>query len=141
MQLNTKLSPHFTFGEVTLTQNRALLRQNRACALNYITELTLLCNYILEPARALLKTPLIITGGYRCPALNKALRGEAASQHLLGQAADFLPLNADIETAFNALKKSGLIGFGQLILEPAWLHISLGAPFRPLAKCAQSFKV
>lgn len=99
-------------------------------------ELTALANYILEPLRFLLKTPLKINSGYRCPALNKAVGGSKNSQHLKGEAADFIPLGLDLRQSFEIIKSSPL-HYGQLILEPGWIHISLGAPFRELEKCGQ----
>ena len=43
----------------------------------------------LETVRALLGAPLEISSGYRCAALNEAVGGSGASQHLLGLAVDF----------------------------------------------------
>ena len=43
----------------------------------------------LETVRALLGAPLEISSGYRCVALNEAVGGSGASQHLLGLAVDF----------------------------------------------------
>lgn len=43
---------------------------------------------ILDPLRRLLQAPIIITSGYRCAALNKAVGGLANSWHTKGNAAD-----------------------------------------------------
>ena len=42
----------------------------------------------LDELRRLYGQPIIITSGYRCPALNKAVGGKPNSQHVKGQAAD-----------------------------------------------------
>ena len=42
----------------------------------------------LDELRRLYEHPIIITSGYRCPALNKAVGGKPNSQHVKGQAAD-----------------------------------------------------
>lgn len=42
----------------------------------------------LDELRRLYGHPIIITSGYRCPTLNKAVGGKANSQHVKGQAAD-----------------------------------------------------
>lgn len=43
---------------------------------------------VLDPLRRLLHTPIIITSGYRCAKLNKAVGGVANSWHTKGNAAD-----------------------------------------------------
>jgi len=138
-----KLSPHFTFNELTVTSKAKYKIVNRLFAKEYINNLTLLANYVLEPARAILNHPLIITSSYRCPGLNREIGGSATSQHLNGTAADFKISSKDLslEDAFIKLKESPFLHYGQLILEKSWLHISLGAPFRILNKCYENFKI
>lgn len=46
------------------------------------------CNLTLQPFRDYLGKPLIVSSGFRTPALNKAVRGSAGSYHLKGFAAD-----------------------------------------------------
>ena len=53
-----------------------------------IANLRNLCEQVLEPLRAYVRQPIIISSGYRSPALNQALRGAPRSQHLTGEAAD-----------------------------------------------------
>ena len=43
---------------------------------------------VLEGAREYFGKPVRITSGYRCAVHNRAVGGKAASQHLLGKAAD-----------------------------------------------------
>lgn len=43
---------------------------------------------VLDPLRRILQTPIIITSGYRCAKLNKAVGGMANSWHTKGNAAD-----------------------------------------------------
>ena len=136
-----QLSPHFSFEELTITNRKYLLEANRLAALNHIEELALLANYILEPARLALNTPLIITSAYRCAQLNKAVGGAAKSQHLFGQAADFVPQGISLRKAFDILRAAEYIRYGQLIYEGKWIHISLGAPFRPLARCGEVLEI
>ena len=137
---HTKISPNFTLEELVKTSKTSFITENLAIAPNYIPQLKMLANYILEPTRAALGVPLIITSGLRCPGLNAAVGGSAKSQHLTGEAADFTPRGLDIKEAFLKIKNSGLISYGQLVLEPGWLHISLGAPYRPLENCLQAFE-
>jgi len=79
----------------------------------------------LERVRAQLGTPIIISSGYRCPALNKAIGGASTSAREQGLAADFIapqfgsPL--DIARAIEA----SLIEYDQLIYEGNWVHLAI----------------
>lgn len=76
-----------------------------------------------------------ITSGHRSPAVNKAVKGSPTSQHCRGEAADFKPLEADIDLVFKWIVKESGIKFGQAILEKvggaAWIHISLPRKDKP----------
>lgn len=76
----------------------------------------------LDDIRAGYGKPIIITSGYRCPALNKAVGGKPNSQHLKAQAAD---LKWDDDLLAYLLQHAK---FDQLIEESSkrtkWLHIS-----------------
>lgn len=53
-----------------------------------VLNISALADYVLDPVRREFGLPLLISSGYRCPELNKAVGGSARSQHLLGEAAD-----------------------------------------------------
>ena len=88
----------------------------------------------LETVRTLLGAPLEISSGYRCAALNEAVGGSSASQHLQGLAVDFdcPAFGTPLEIA-RAIQGSGL-EFDQCILEYGrWVHLSFSdAPRRRL---------
>ncbi|MDO4802505.1 MAG: D-Ala-D-Ala carboxypeptidase family metallohydrolase [Prevotellaceae bacterium] len=44
--------------------------------------------YLLQPIRDGVGIPIVISSGYRCPELNKAVKGAKNSNHLYGLAAD-----------------------------------------------------
>ena len=44
---------------------------------------------VLDPLRAMIARPIIITSGYRSQRVNELVGGSKTSQHLLGKAADF----------------------------------------------------
>ena len=88
-----------------------------------IDNLLLLILNVLQPLRNYVGRPVIITSGYRSTALNKKVGGVANSQHLTGQAADFVIQGLTIEEGIRAVKNSG-VEFDQLIHEGTWIHIS-----------------
>ena len=65
--------------------------------------------------------PLHINSGYRCPALNKALKGAKNSQHTKGQAADIASDNPHGLAELVLQKK---LPFDQMILYSTFVHIS-----------------
>ena len=89
-----------------------------------------LCNHVLEPIRSLAGVPIKISSGYRCPALNAAVKGSSTSQHLKGESADVdLGSRSANKILFETIKKSGIV-WDQMIWEygdekgPDWVHIS-----------------
>ena len=90
----------------------------------------LLVEKILDPLREKFGKPIIVTSGYRCKELNKAVGGAAKSQHMSGEAADIRSVE-DSKRAnkelFNLIIELGL-PFDQLINEHDydWVHVSYG---------------
>ena len=70
-----------------------------------------------------------ISSGFRCYAVNSAVGGVNTSQHCSGEAADFVPLDADIDDVFRWIVNESNLNFGQCINENRawhrWIHISL----------------
>ena len=86
-----------------------------------------LVDTILDPLREAWGKPIIVTSGYRCQELNKAVGGAKTSHHLSGMAADITTGNrVDNRRLFELVQKLGL-PFTQLIDESnfSWVHISL----------------
>lgn len=80
----------------------------------------------LERCRAVLGCPMIVTSGYRNDELNKAVGGAENSQHMEGEAADFIaPRFGDPEAVVGALAPMvQILGIDQLILEGSWVHVT-----------------
>ena len=83
----------------------------------------------LEEVRSLLGSPMLISSGYRCAALNKLVGGSASSFHTKGLAVDFTcPGYGNTADVVKAIYNSG-IEYDQLILEypnkgqRSWVHI------------------
>lgn len=136
------LSEHFSLAEFEKSETARQYGIDNSVPTVYIPTLQQLCRTVLEPLREFAGQPIIITSGYRCPALNIKVGGVYASQHTLGEAADIrLPRteytswedgqsHTDMETAhrwLTFLKEH--TDFDQLILErnnglDYWLHVS-----------------
>lgn len=92
-----------------------------ANSLDNILDLIVHC---LQPIRNKIKKPIIITSGYRCPAVNRWVGGKPNSQHLKGQAADFI-INGMTPAEIVDKIKDYDIEYDQLINEyDNWVHIS-----------------
>lgn len=57
--------------------------------LTVLNNVNALVNSVLDPLRAMVGRPIIITSGYRSRQINELVGGSKTSQHLTGQAADF----------------------------------------------------
>lgn len=118
------MSQHFTLEELTFSDYAARHNINNAPPARIVENL----NYTaerLEEVRALLKLPMRVTSGYRCPELNDAVGGSLTSQHRYGLAVDFTceAFGSPFEVC-KAIEASG-IQFDQLIHEYGrWVHIS-----------------
>lgn len=120
------MTPHFTIEELTrsrIAEERGI--DNRPPeALKIDLAITIAG---LERVRAALGgRSMILSSGYRCPALNSLVGGAKESQHMLGQAADFTcPSFGPPKAIFEKLEPlMGILGIDQLILEPVWIHVS-----------------
>ena len=90
--------------------------------------LTALVANLLDPLREKWGKPIIVTSGYRCQKLNRAVGGASKSQHLYGEAADIKAVGgkpSDNKKLFELVQSSGL-PFDQLIDEYGyqWVHVS-----------------
>jgi len=86
-----------------------------------------LCENVLQGIRDGIGKPIIISSGYRSPALNKAIGGSSKSQHCQGKAADLVVKGMSNEAVFAWISESSL-HFDQLIVEnrgvSEWVHVS-----------------
>lgn len=125
-----QLSEHFELAEFTRssTAKRAGISNMPTDA--HLENIKLLCEKILEPIRVHFTRPIILSSGYRSPALNRAVGGSSSSQHCSGEAADIDMDGTNVTNAqiFNYIKDN--LEFDQLIWEfgtdsnPDWVHVS-----------------
>ena len=125
-----KLTTHFTLEEFIRSNTATRLKINNLPNKQQIANLLELCREVLEPIREAYGKPIIVTSGYRCPELNKAVGGVATSEHLQGMAADIRTLSdtkADNKKLWMiCIEVLKLRPFGQLINEHNydWIHLS-----------------
>ena len=128
-----KLSKNFTSEELTRSTTAQRLQINNEPSTKELASLSALATDVLQPLRKAWGHPIVVSSGYRCEELNKAVGGAKNSQHLLGEAADIHTLSdfpADNQALFAtavSLVRDGKIKVGQLIDEYGynWIHISL----------------
>ena len=124
------LSEHFTLAELTRSDAATRLHIDNTPPPAVVDALRAVCVHVLEPVRAHFGKPVTVNSGYRSPAVKKAVKGAATSQHTRGEAVDFeVPgvANGDVAAwvRFN-------LQFDQLILEAytpglpssGWVHCS-----------------
>lgn len=122
-----KLTRSFTLGELTHTSTGL----PNSPSVDEASHLTDLASTILQPIRDYWGG-IWVSSGYRSQAVNKAVGGSPTSQHCKGEAADIVPLEANIDLVFKWLVKESRIPYGQAILEKVgskeWIHVSLPRP-------------
>lgn len=126
-----QLTPHFSLEELTVTSHKKYQELNLSDAKANIGKMYFLAGFC-EAIREIIGRPMIISSGYRCPELNKAVGGTLFSQHQLAEAVDFTCKTLQPKTLFDRIRKSGL-KYEQLILEQnkdgskKWVHVSIGS--------------
>lgn len=127
MDRNKKLSPHFTLGELIVSDTAA--RKGIDNSPSALVESNLgLVAATLEAVRAINGKPLVVSSGYRCQALNTAVGGSDKSAHMYGLAADINVPGISPYDLGLAIMKAG-IKFDQIIHEYGeWVHIAVAPP-------------
>lgn len=124
--MKTKLSKHFTLDEFTRSDTAKRLGIDNAPTNDIVENLTILCENILEPSRIIFGKKIIITSGYRCQELNKAVGGKTNSYHLKGKAADIRICNdkeaCNLAKILVSQKMSDLVLF-EHSGNTKWLHV------------------
>ncbi len=124
------LSKNFTLAELTKSQTATRKGIDNEPGTAEIENLIHLAKTILQPVREHFGKPVMISSGYRSPALCEAIGSSAKSQHAQGEAADF-EINV-IDNVDLAAWISRNCDFDQLILEfydnvdpnSGWIHCS-----------------
>ncbi len=115
----------FTIAELCKSKTADRLGIDNRCTQLEVMNLTALVDNVLDPLRTWYGKPIIVNSGFRCPALNSAVKGAATSQHMTGRAADIdAGDRQQNKLLFDYIQKN--LPFDQLIDESnfAWVHVS-----------------
>ena len=125
---------HFTFNEFERSDTATRLKIDNRMPEIVEAHVVELVDILLDPLREAWGGPLVVTSGYRCPELNKAVGGSETSAHTAGWAADLVPgdprWSAEelIDFAVEWITTNGL-PYDQLIDERSggsrWLHVGI----------------
>lgn len=137
-----QLTPHFTLAELTRSDTARRLGIDNTPTRHHLANLHVLAAK-LEEVRALLGKPIIITSGYRSPALNRAVDGSATSSHCEGLAADFHCPGFGADQAVVQVIADSALEFDQLIFEQSkggstWTHLGVDSRMRREVKSWRS---
>lgn len=130
------LAPHFSAAE--LGADQAEVSDAIAANLQQVASW-------LEAARAALGVPLRVTSGFRTAAHNAAIGGASDSDHMVGLAADFVPLSDTLSQyeIYRLLQSAATLGqlpaFDQLIYYQVDDHVHVG--LGPRARAETLYKL
>lgn len=117
---------YFTISELVRSDTAAKLNIDNRCTKEQEERLKELIENVLDPLRETYGKPIRVNSGYRCPKLNKAVKGSPTSDHMKGMAADITGGSvAENKKLFELIQRLNL-PFKQLIDEKGltWVHIS-----------------
>lgn len=98
-------SDFFTFKELTKSSTATRLKIDNTPNEEVFRNLQYGVQMVLDPLRRIHQQPIIITSGYRCAQLNKAVGGVPNSWHTKGNAADIhIKDENEAKEIFNILK-------------------------------------
>lgn len=125
---------YFTLNELTKSATAKRMGIKNTPSAQETKNLIALVDNILDPLREAYGKPIIVTSGFRCEKLNRAVKGSATSQHRKGQAADIRSVSdkpEDNKVLYDLIVKLKL-PFDQLINEYGfdWIHVSFGPRHR-----------
>ena len=123
---------YFTLKELCASDVATKKKIDNFPSFTVVEHLSELARVILEPLRVAWGSGIIVTSGFRCDALNKAVGGVLTSGHKYGYAADLQPANGKIEEFGKFVKEwlvKNKVKFDQCLWETKgkvkWVHIGL----------------
>ena len=125
-KINQLKSDYFTLQEFIKSTTAARLKIDNTPSAEILRNLEYGVQMVLDPLRRIHQKPIIITSGYRCEKLNKAVGGVATSWHTKGNAADIHVKNEnEAREIFDILKT--LPSVDTVLFEHSrqsqWIHV------------------
>jgi hypothetical protein len=119
------LTPNFTLQELVVSQTAARLGLDNSPTPWVVSELRRLAQSVLQPLRDAAGMPVVVSSGYRAVAVNAAVKGSNASDHMFGRAADITIPGMSVAQVCALIARMQL-PYKQLIDElGAWTHVSI----------------
>jgi hypothetical protein len=117
------LSPHFTYKEMTFSQTAVRAGIDNKPNDTQLQALELICHTILEPVRKYFDLPFSPSSGFRNSRVNALIGSKPSSQHIKGQAVDFIIPMIPIREVAEWIESN--LNYDQLIIEhDRWIHVS-----------------
>ena len=120
---------YFSIDELSASTEARRMGIDNTPTLVAAANLAALVEAVLDPLREKYGRPIIVSSGYRCQRLNRAVGGSATSQHVSGEAADiYVTRPREMAELFSLIYYT--LPYDQLIWErgtdeaPAWIHVS-----------------
>jgi hypothetical protein len=129
------LSTHFTLEEFTSSDTAVRLGIDNSLPESLMVEASKTAD-MMERIRAYLseraakQIPVIVTSGYRCQALNRAIGSKDSSDHIRMLAIDFKApaFGTPFKVCAALVPVMDILGIGQIIYEHTWIHVSTRIP-------------
>jgi hypothetical protein len=123
-----QLSKFFTLEEMTRSDTATRLGISNQPDDTATANLRALCDTVLDPLRAFIKSSITVSSGYRGPELNAQIGGATKSQHQEGKAADIQSAHMSVLDLFKSVIEQKL-PYDQVIFEAKnantkWVHVS-----------------
>lgn len=121
-----KLSDHFSLEEAVLSNTANRLNIDNTPDTVVISVMSLAASGMERVRANLNNKPILISSWFRSLKLNRVLNSKDTSQHLKGEAIDFIcpGFGTPLDICKQLIKYKDLIRYDQLILEHTWVHIS-----------------
>lgn len=125
--LEHRLNPNFSLAELTVSQAAARAGLRNVPVGTALANLHRLALFLEQVRSLLFNAPILVSSGFRSPAVNNLVGGSLSSAHMQGLAADFIaPKYGRPKVIAEALRDSAL-PFDQLIFEGTWVHVAIAA--------------
>jgi hypothetical protein len=126
-----QVTEHFTYEELISSQKAAQLGIDNSHPSPEILSAASHTAICMETVRTILgDVPIHVDSWIRCPLLNTAVGSHPTSQHIKGEAVDFIApiFGTPLDIAKRLIAEAVTVRFDQLIMEGTWVHISFCSP-------------